>query len=333
MTRKKIAWETKSAALPDEKTSRAGMYSWHEFKKGWKHIGKGGPQKDQYHSFLNSFSISRSPSPKANLEQTTVFLHRTRETLASGFVHRYSMLLIDVRVSQALPSGTSIFRISSFGLLVFLLAEKYPISTQESVFTMFRRIGRFCNELHIRAFASTHVALETGRVTKWLTGKGYGFITGSNNRQYFVHSNELNVEEGGFKSLTNGQEVMFDPVEEAPNKFKAVNVRALNGSLLPGGPLLSREGGDRSSGYGRSGFDNESGGQQDGGYQPRGDGGGYRGRGRSGYDRRYRGSRDYNQRGDLNAKNRELDDVWLTSCSQPPVSHVPFLSQGLRNGT
>ena len=51
----------------------------------------------------------------------------------------------------------------------------------------------------------------TGKV-KWFNAeKGYGFITGEDGADVFVHFSALNIE--GFKTLEEGQAVEFDVVQ------------------------------------------------------------------------------------------------------------------------
>ena len=60
---------------------------------------------------------------------------------------------------------------------------------------------------------------------KWFNAeKGYGFITGEDGQDVFVHYSGLNME--GFKSLEEGQEVEFDVTEGAKGP-QAVNVTKL----------------------------------------------------------------------------------------------------------
>ncbi len=57
---------------------------------------------------------------------------------------------------------------------------------------------------------------------KWFNGsKGYGFITGEDGKDYFVHFSAINVD--GFKTLDEGQKVTFD-VESGPKGPQASNV-------------------------------------------------------------------------------------------------------------
>ncbi len=66
--------------------------------------------------------------------------------------------------------------------------------------------------------------LESGRV-KWFNNKkGFGFIQRENGPDLFVHFTSINEE--GFKSLNEGDEVSFD-VEEGERGPKAVNVNRL----------------------------------------------------------------------------------------------------------
>src|SRR5262245_32434516 len=77
---------------------------------------------------------------------------------------------------------------------------------------------------------------KAGKVTNWKDLKGFGFITGlEDSKQDCVHFGELQVVEGGYKSLVAGQEVEF-VAEEAEGKRKALKVTGPGGSLLAGGP-------------------------------------------------------------------------------------------------
>ena len=55
---------------------------------------------------------------------------------------------------------------------------------------------------------------------KWFNGaKGFGFITGEDNKEYFVH--ESGIKQG---TIDENDEVSFD-VEEGDKGLKAVNVK------------------------------------------------------------------------------------------------------------
>lgn len=57
---------------------------------------------------------------------------------------------------------------------------------------------------------------------KWFNdAKGYGFITGEDNKDVFVHFNS--IQTNGFKSLQENQRVSFD-VEQGQKGLQAVNV-------------------------------------------------------------------------------------------------------------
>lgn len=60
---------------------------------------------------------------------------------------------------------------------------------------------------------------------KWFNNeKGFGFITGDDNRDLFVHQSSIQMD--GFRSLEEGQFVSFD-TEEDNRGLKAVNVSVL----------------------------------------------------------------------------------------------------------
>ncbi len=57
---------------------------------------------------------------------------------------------------------------------------------------------------------------------KWFNeSKGFGFITGEDGEDVFVH--HTSISGSGFKSLSEGQSVSFD-VEKTPKGLRAMNV-------------------------------------------------------------------------------------------------------------
>ena len=65
------------------------------------------------------------------------------------------------------------------------------------------------------------VFMNTGKV-KWFNAeKGYGFITGEDGKDVFVHYSSINAE--GFKTLDEGQTVTYDIIESDRGK-QASNV-------------------------------------------------------------------------------------------------------------
>ena len=61
---------------------------------------------------------------------------------------------------------------------------------------------------------------------KWFNAdKGYGFIEQEDGEDLFVHFSEIQSE--GFKTLKDGQEVMFDIGTGNNDKTCAVNVRVI----------------------------------------------------------------------------------------------------------
>merc|ERR1712151_1150274 len=109
----------------------------------------------------------------------------------------------------------------------------------------------------------------TGTVKFFNTSKGFGFIEGSDNNDYFVHWSAIQME--GHKSLDNGEEVEFQ-IEEDPKsgKMRAINVTGPNGAPPRG---QEQQGGYNQGG--RGGFGGR------GGYN-QGGRGGYGGGGRGG---------------------------------------------------
>lgn len=57
---------------------------------------------------------------------------------------------------------------------------------------------------------------------KWFNStKGFGFITGEDNKDIFVH--QSSIKEDGFRTLEEGQKVSYD-VEASDKGDRAVNV-------------------------------------------------------------------------------------------------------------
>ena len=65
---------------------------------------------------------------------------------------------------------------------------------------------------------------ENGTVKWFNAGKGYGFISREAGEDVFVHHSE--IEEEGFRSLDEGQQVEFN-VEQGPKGLQATHVRTL----------------------------------------------------------------------------------------------------------
>ncbi|KPL20569.1 MAG: cold-shock protein [Anaerolineae bacterium SM23_84] len=65
---------------------------------------------------------------------------------------------------------------------------------------------------------------ENGTVKWFNAGKGYGFISREAGEDVFVHHSE--IEEEGFRSLDEGQQVEFN-VEQGPKGLQATHVRSL----------------------------------------------------------------------------------------------------------
>ncbi len=64
--------------------------------------------------------------------------------------------------------------------------------------------------------------------TKWFNPqKGFGFIAGEDNKDYFVHF--TNIQGEGFKNLVPQENVEFEvEISEKNGKPQAVNVKSLN---------------------------------------------------------------------------------------------------------
>jgi CspA family cold shock protein len=62
----------------------------------------------------------------------------------------------------------------------------------------------------------------TGTVKWFKAEKGYGFITGEDGKDVFVHFSAIMME--GYKTLEEGQKVVYD-VTQGPKGAQAANVR------------------------------------------------------------------------------------------------------------
>ena len=63
--------------------------------------------------------------------------------------------------------------------------------------------------------------MQNGTVKWFNADKGFGFITGSNDKDVFVHFSSIKTD--GFKSLEEGQKVSYD-VEQGNRWHQATNV-------------------------------------------------------------------------------------------------------------
>jgi CspA family cold shock protein len=64
--------------------------------------------------------------------------------------------------------------------------------------------------------------MASGKVKWFNDAKGFGFITGEDGTDAFVHYSDINAD--GFKTLAEGDTVEFE-VTQGPKGAKAVNVR------------------------------------------------------------------------------------------------------------
>lgn len=65
--------------------------------------------------------------------------------------------------------------------------------------------------------------MQSGIVKMWDAAKGFGFITGDDDEDYFVHGSDLHISVKGNR-LIEGQKVKFD-VRGDMKGDKAINVR------------------------------------------------------------------------------------------------------------
>ncbi len=78
--------------------------------------------------------------------------------------------------------------------------------------------------MHIVLFVASKGELMTGKVKWFNAAKGYGFITGDDGKEVFVHFSAIQVD--GFKTLDEGQPVEYD-VNEGPKGPQAANVKKI----------------------------------------------------------------------------------------------------------
>ena len=64
--------------------------------------------------------------------------------------------------------------------------------------------------------------MPTGTVKWFRNEKGYGFITGEDGQDVFVHFSAIEME--GYKTLEEGQKVTFE-VTQGPKGLQAANVK------------------------------------------------------------------------------------------------------------
>lgn len=65
----------------------------------------------------------------------------------------------------------------------------------------------------------------TGTVKWFSSEKGYGFITGEDGKEVFVHQTNINMK--GFRSLHEDDKVSFEVGESKNSRTQAVNVKPL----------------------------------------------------------------------------------------------------------
>ena len=109
-----------------------------------------------------------------------------------------------------------------------------------------------------------------GTVKFFNAQKGFGFITGADGQDYFVHFSAIQTD--GHKSLAEAEPVQFD-LEDNPRtgKTNACNVTGPGGAPVQGAPQQQfGKGGGKGYNSGKGGY-----GQQQGGFQQGGFGGGF----------------------------------------------------------
>ena len=64
-------------------------------------------------------------------------------------------------------------------------------------------------------------------IVKWFDGiKGYGFIVGDDEKEYFFHFSDIKIDED-FKTIADGQKVEFQAEQDEQGRAKATNVKKI----------------------------------------------------------------------------------------------------------
>ena len=66
--------------------------------------------------------------------------------------------------------------------------------------------------------------MANGTVTRWLEGRGYGFIKGEDGKEIFVHNSEIQ----GKSTLKEGEKVEFEVTEGTGKGPRAVKVKPIS---------------------------------------------------------------------------------------------------------
>jgi cold shock protein len=73
----------------------------------------------------------------------------------------------------------------------------------------------------LKLILQQEAVMASGKVKWFNEAKGFGFITGEDGEDLFVHYSS--IQSNGFKSLAEGDSVSYD-VEKGPKGPKAINV-------------------------------------------------------------------------------------------------------------